>query len=126
MSSGSPQHTPPTLLLCLPQGFGGAAAGGGATCFSLELPLPADSPAESASFAADILAQLPAAAVADAVVVCASKATAAAAGGALKGIRGVRVMSLQAACRSADSLTGPLVLLEPSVADVSHHLGVRG
>lgn len=68
----------------------------------------------------DVLHRLPAAAVADATVVCASEQTAAAAAaaGVLPAVKGLRVLSLQAACR-AESLTGPLLLVEPSVADVS-------
>lgn len=36
----------------------------------------------------------------------------------LPAVRGMKVLSLQAACR-ADSLAGPLLLVEPTVADVS-------
>lgn len=68
----------------------------------------------------DVLTRLPAAAVAYATVVCASDATAAAvsAAGGITALRGVRVMSLSAACR-VQALAGPLVLVEPGTADVS-------
>lgn len=110
-------HTPRHACL---QGFGASSGAASATRFTIELPLPADSPAESAAFVADVLTRLPAAAVADAAVVCASDVTAAAvsAAGGMKALRGVRVMSLSAACR-AQALTGPLVLVEPGTADVS-------
>jgi hypothetical protein len=107
------------------QGFGASSGAASTTRFTIELPLPSDSPADSAAFVADVLSRLPAAAVADAAVVCASDATAAAVAGEgrVKSLRGVRVMSLQAACR-AQALAGPLVLVEPSTADVSVCLGV--
>lgn len=115
-----PTHSS-TALTSTPntQGFSRSSSSSAAnapTRFSIELPLPGDSPAESAALLADVLGQLPPAATADAVVVCASEATAAAVKGAAKGRR---VLSLQAACRDAAVLSGPLVLVEPTTADVS-------
>lgn len=114
--AAQPSHT---MARCL-QGFGASSGAASATRFTVELPLPADSPAELAAFVADVLTRLPAAAVADATVVCASDATTAAvaAAGGVKALHGVRVMSLTAACRT-QALTGPLVLVEPGTADVS-------
>lgn len=119
---------PPFCPLCPGQGFAANSGSAAArTRFSIELPLPSDSPSDSAAFLAEVLAKLPPAAAAEAVVVCASEDTAAAAaaavGGVVKGGKGSRVLSLQSACRSSGLLEGALVLLEPNTADVSERGG---
>lgn len=105
------------LQLSCMQGFGASSSSStSSTRFSMELPLPSDSSADVVQLTADVLAKLPAAAAKDACIVFASEQAAAAAAGALK--RSSSVLSLRDACR-ADSLSGPLLLVAPTVADVS-------
>lgn len=89
------------------QGFSGSK--GEASRFALEIPLADSSAAATASLAAAVLADLGA---------DGRKFTVVYADEAAARVGGPRAMALQAACRQA-SLSGPLMIVAPKVADVS-------
>eukprot|EP00878_Enallax_costatus_P047266 GHUV01057731.1.p1 GENE.GHUV01057731.1~~GHUV01057731.1.p1 ORF type:complete len:288 (+),score=100.13 GHUV01057731.1:340-1203(+) len=99
------------------KGFGGSGSSSTApgTRFSIELPLPSDSPPELVELTGDILAKIPTAASAWTVFASEQAASAAAQNRVLQRSK---VLSLQQACR-VDSLNGPLLLVAPTTADVA-------